>query len=178
MMVTMVTNCTDRHGSTKTSIASADGVQGWHHVSTIAERPDQPSLPFFQEIHQNACLRHYIICANKSDNEKELVELIKEGCVREFKDFYQNRQNFQPMLTLQDCEMLAKQFEEDTEPGKVFTQKCRSYAKAEHVMAAEVKTQNLVPGKKALVQRRYFWPKDVKRPKIRLSLKGLVSWKS
>ena len=50
------------------------------------------------------------------------------------------------MLTLQDCEMLAKQFEEDTEPGKIFTQKCRSYAKAEHVMAAEVKTQNLVPG--------------------------------
>ena len=183
------------------SIASADGVPGRHHVSTIAEIPDQPALPFFEEIHPNACLRHYIICefkkkistttsfnefraaqtqsrtttvrefiwnldsthhayktdlwgfeaeyklqANKADYEKELVEFIKEGCVREFKDFYQNRQKFQPMITLQDCEILAKQFEEDTEPGKIFTQKCRSHAKAEHVMAAEVKTQNLVPG--------------------------------
>ena len=36
------------------SIASADGVPGRHHVSTIPEMPDQPLLPFFQEIHPNA----------------------------------------------------------------------------------------------------------------------------
>ena len=93
----------------------------------------------------------YKLQFNKADYEKELVEFIKEGCVREFKDFYQDRQKFQPMNTLEDCEILAKHFEEDKEPGKIFTQKCRSHAKAEHVMAAEAKlgnisTQNIVPG--------------------------------
>ena len=175
-------------------------------MSTIAEIPDQPALPFFEEFQPIACFRHYIICefkkkistitsfneftatqtqsrtttvrefiwnldvthyayktdlwgfeaeyklqASKADYEKELVEFIKEGCVREFKDFYQDRQKFQPMNTLEDCEILAKHFEEDKEPGKIFTQKCRSHAKAEHVMAAEAKlgnisTQNIVPG--------------------------------
>ena len=77
---------------------------------------------------------------NKLDIEEELIQFIKQNTVIEFKKFFQTKITYNPdcMNTLAKCEQIAKLFEEETEEGKIFTNRTRSQAKPHLVMGAEL----------------------------------------